>query len=103
MRLIDADDFFLEMENSTDLCAEMEIDGLKALKKYLDMQPTAYDVDKVVEQLDDLKDQNVCRNISCLLCKYTGKCMKGEMSDKVALDRAIKIVKGENHETEEDR
>ena len=33
MRLIDADDFFARMENDTDLCAEMETDGLKALKK----------------------------------------------------------------------
>ena len=52
MRLIDADDFFARMENDTDLCAEMETDGLKALKKYLDMQPTAYSVDKAVEELE---------------------------------------------------
>ena len=51
MRLIDADDFYERMENDTDLCAEMEKDGLKALKKYLDLQPTAYDIDKVVEEL----------------------------------------------------
>lgn len=54
-RLIDADDFFARMENDTDLCAEMEADGLKALKKYLDIQPTAFDVDKVVEQLEEVK------------------------------------------------
>ena len=36
MRLIDADDFFNRMNNDTDLCAEMEFEGLKALKKYLD-------------------------------------------------------------------
>ena len=52
MRLIDADDFFARMENDTDLCAEMETDGLKALKSYLDMQPTAYDIDKIVRQLN---------------------------------------------------
>ena len=52
MRLIDADDLFARMENYTDLCAEIEIDGLKALKKYLDMQSTAYDIDKVVEELE---------------------------------------------------
>ena len=52
MRLIDADDFFARMENDTDLCAEMETDGLKALKRYLDMQPTAYDIDKTVEELE---------------------------------------------------
>ena len=52
MRLIDADDLFARMENYTDLCAEMEIDGLKALKKYLDIQPTAYDIDKVIEEIE---------------------------------------------------
>ena len=41
MRLIDADDFMERMECDTDICAEMEQDGLKALKKYLDLQPTA--------------------------------------------------------------
>ena len=55
MRLIDADDFFARMENDTDLCAEMEQDGLQALKKYLDLQPTAYEVDKVVEELEKKK------------------------------------------------
>ena len=60
MRLIDADDLFARMENYTDLCAEIEIDGLKALKKYLDMQSTAYDIDKVVEELEsELKKGNI--------------------------------------------
>ena len=53
MRLIDADDFFKRMKNDTDLCAEMEMCGEEALKKYLDLQPTAYNVDKVVEELDE--------------------------------------------------
>lgn len=48
MRLIDADDFFDRIENDTDLCAEMEKDGLGVLKKYLDLQPTARDGDKAV-------------------------------------------------------
>lgn len=61
-RLIDADDFIERMENDTDLCAEMEKDGLKALKKYLDMQPTAYDVNAVVEQLDTYISKLVGRN-----------------------------------------
>ena len=52
MRLIDADDFFERMKNDIDLCAEMEMCGEEALKKYLDLQPTAYDVDKVVEELE---------------------------------------------------
>ena len=58
MRLIDADDFFKRMKNDTDLCAEMEMCGEEALKKYLDLQPTAYDVDKVVEELDIARTYN---------------------------------------------
>ena len=78
MRLIDADDFFERMKNDTDLCAEMEKYGEKALKKYLDLQPTAYDIDKVVEELEKIEQH-------CL-----------DMSDwqgQSAICDAIKIVK----------
>ena len=61
MRLIDTDDFFNRMNNDTDLCAEMEFEGLKALKKYLDLQPTAYDIDKVVEELNELDVKSITR------------------------------------------
>lgn len=78
MRLIDADDFMERMECDTDICAEMEQDGLKALKKYLDLQPTAYDVDKVVEQLEELKSE------------------KDIGSHKVMIKEAIDIVKADH-------
>ena len=61
MRLIDADDFFNRMNNDTELCAEMEFEGLKALKKYLDLQPTAYSVDKIVAELKELDDKSITR------------------------------------------
>lgn len=61
MRLIDADDFFNRMNNDTDLCAEMEFEGFKALKKYLDLQPTAYSVDKVVDELNELDLKSITR------------------------------------------
>lgn len=49
------------------------------------------DADKVVEQLQEMKEEDVCKNISCVLCKYTAECMEGE---KVAIDKAIEIVEG---------
>ena len=52
------------------------------------------DADKVVEQLQEMKEEDVCKNISCVLCKYTAECMEGEMGEKVAIDRAIEIVEG---------
>ncbi len=79
MRLIDADDFFARMENDTDLCAEMEADGLKALKKYLDIQPTAYDVDKVVEKLEEIQDKAVSvknKDISIYATGMMGKTIE---------------------------
>ena len=81
MRLIDADDFFNRMNNDTDLCAEMEFEGLKALKKYLDLQPTAYSVDKVVEGLEERsKEYN------------SGLRLHGK-PEEMRTDEAIEIVK----------
>ena len=59
-----------------------------------DEQPAAYDVDKVVEQLNELKEYDVCANISCETCSYTGQCWEGERGQKVAIDRAVEIAKG---------
>lgn len=86
MRLIDAD--MLKkyiLDNSRDT---------ERFLQYVDEQPTAYDVDKAVEQLQEMKEEDACKNISCVLCKYTAECMAGEMGEKVAIDRAIEIVEG---------
>lgn len=80
-RLIDADDFFERMKNDIDLCAEMEMCGEEALKKYLDLQPTAYNVDKVVEQLESLRNAEADYY-------YAGS------NDVIDREDAIKIVKG---------
>ena len=84
MRLIDADDFFNRMNNDTGLCAEMEFEGLKALKKYLDLQPTAYSVDKVIEELEKLADES-----------YKAYCIAFNSDDRAEYDaytNAIEIV-----------
>ena len=51
MRLIDADEF---MENLI-YCDGLGRRGLEAVLKTLKEQPTAYDIEKVVEQLEDMK------------------------------------------------
>ena len=81
MRLIDADDFFERMKNDTDLCAEMEKYGEKALKKYLDLQPTAYSVDKVVEELDEYITKIVGRKSA--LYQTIMKIVKGGGKDEI--------------------
>ncbi len=56
MRLIDAD-LFLENArkelNCEGKCCECEHDNLCEIYKMVDEQPTAYDVDKVVEQMEE--------------------------------------------------
>lgn len=93
-RLIDVDDFLERMENDTDFYAEIEKDGLKALKKYLDMQPTAYDVDKVVQQLGKKKQTHE------RVAEYEKRngTITEEFQQRKAvevLEDAIEIVKGE--------
>ena len=54
-------------------------------------QPTAYDIDKVVEELEEIKG-SACDGKSCSECEYTSDCLEGEQSEKVAIDKAIEIV-----------
>lgn len=100
MRLIDAD---LLKENISkwlkpskpDETEMIDVaDAIVSTMMEIDEQPTAYDTDKVVEQLQEMKEEDACKNISCVLCKYTAECMAGEMGEKVAIDRAIEIVEG---------
>lgn len=66
MRLIDADELNKGFKDSP---------VGSALKKLIDMQPTAYDIDKVVKELE---------SIECASGAYERKCW---------LDKAIEIVK----------
>lgn len=102
MRLIDAD---LLKRNITkwlkplkpDETETIELaDVLKSVVVEIDEQPTAFDVDKVVTQIKDIKDTEyaACTDQKCRYCKYLSTCSCGDKADKLALDRAIKIVKG---------
>lgn len=78
MRLIDADKLKHVVH-----CAYS--DDLEILEK-IDEQPTAFDVDKVVEQLETKKTR-----ATALKQKYISEYFKGKAD---ALEFAIKIVKG---------
>jgi hypothetical protein len=69
-------------------------DDLEILKK-IDEQPTAFDVDKVVEQIESIKEKEyrACTDAQCGFCDYSNDCWDGEMCDKLALDKAIGLVK----------
>ena len=62
-----------------------------ALCELVDNQPTAFDVDNVVSDLEQLKLDGVCE--CCVYCKYRNECWDGDMSEEHAIDMAIEIVK----------
>lgn len=84
MRLIDADAFLERIQNDTSLCSEIKLYGLKVLKKYLDLQPTSYDIDKVVEELYEERTEILLSND--YECKIINYCLDN-------FDKAIEIVK----------
>ena len=86
MRLIDADKIIDSLGGS-------DIDF--AIGAVIDEQPTVFDVDKVVEQIKSVKEKKyaACSDQECGRCKYLSTCSCGDKADKLALDRAIEIVK----------
>lgn len=87
MRLIDADKII-------DSLGVSDID--LAIGAVIDEQPTAFDVDKVLDQIKSIKEKEyvACSEQECGYCRYLSTCSCGDKADKLALDRAIEIVKG---------
>lgn len=82
MRLIDADKI-IDSLGSSDV--DLYISGL------IDEQPTAFDVDKVIEQIEYRRS-----HFDCKLCKYNDdeKTICSEDCSDALIDDLIKIVKG---------
>lgn len=99
MRLIDADKLLDDMKRELEKAVNDEnldknecmviLTSAIALKDFVNRQPTAYDVDKVVEQLEDIKFRNF------LTIANTGDEKLDFAYFKVAniLDKAVDIVK----------
>lgn len=90
MRLIDADLFLENAKNELNCegkCCECDYYNLCEIYKTVEKQPTAYDVDKVVERLETLSD------------RADDKIMEQEGSEQYwdgfgdGIDEAIKILK----------
>ena len=83
-RLIDADKLIHALAN--DFC-----EGKKMLGQVIDEQPTAFDADKVIEQIEYRR-----ANFDCKLCKYNDdeKTICSEDCSDALIDDLIKIVKG---------
>lgn len=87
MRLIDADKLINSLGSSD---VDLYISGL------IDEQPTVFDADKVVRQIKSIKEKKdgACTDVQCGLCDYSNDCGEIDISYKLALDKAIEIVKG---------
>ncbi len=60
MRLIDADKLIEQLEKVKEECSSLvDISHIVGFQAAIDIQPTVYDTDKVVEQLENLKTINV--------------------------------------------
>ncbi len=81
MRLIDADKLINSLGSSD---VDLYISGL------IDEQPTSFDVDRVIEQIEYRR-----ANFDCKLCKYNddGKTICSEDCSDALIDDLIKIVK----------
>lgn len=81
MRLIDADKIINSLGSSD---VDLYISGL------IDEQPTVFDVDNVIEQIEYRR-----ANFDCKLCKYNddGKTVCSEDCSDALIDDLIEIVK----------
>lgn len=81
MRLIDADKLINSLGSSD---VDLYISGL------IDEQPTSFDVDRVIEQIEYRR-----ANFDCKLCKYNddGKTICSEDCSDALIDDLIEIVK----------
>lgn len=83
MRLIDADNLNFKGQ-------KYNKSQMKSILDFIDKQPTAYDVDKVVKQLEELKSQVPVNRILDDIIKDKPK----ELGQLIAYNKAIEIVKG---------
>lgn len=92
-RLIDADDL-IEYIKIWEIGNSISSDQ-KEFIDCINRQPTVFDVDEVVRQIKDIKDKEyvTCTDQECGYCKYFSTCSCGDKADKLALDKAIEIVK----------
>ena len=72
------------------------VDALVSTMMEIEEQPIAFDVEKVIRQIKDVKEKKdgACTDVQCELCDYSNDCGEIDMSYKLALDKAIEIIKG---------
>ena len=83
MRLIDADKLKADLEKAISKNEDMDCLDFLRVASFIDAQPTAYDPDKVVEQLENEKNP-IYREVESIM---------GDRQS-IKIDKAIEIVKG---------
>lgn len=100
MRLIDIDTTYPLLKERLTWLGQYGDDvyrlACECIRGVMETQPVAYDVDKVVGCIEAIKEKEngACDEEDCGYCKYFNTCCDGDMSDRLALDKAIEIVKG---------
>lgn len=96
MRLIDADLLKEIIEKEKDDNDYMCRLCIEATKEIIDEQPTAFDIDEVVRQIESLKEKEHGDRTDeqCRFCDYFNDCCDSNYREKLVLDKAIKIMKG---------
>ena len=92
MRLIDADKLKEAIEEEKDDNDYMCRLCLESIKEIIDEQPTAFDVDKVIEKMEDRR-----ANFDCKSCKYNfddEEPICNEDCLDALIDGLIEIVEG---------
>ena len=96
MRLIDADELVKYYKRLSNECFSKDNHEYANLYDCvcakIMTQPTAYNVEKVVEELEEIKGQG-CVGVKCKDCKYTHNCFEGERAENVVIDKAIEIIR----------
>ena len=90
MRLIDADEFQKQIAGMA-ILNNYPPNKANALCELVDNQPTAFDVENVVSNLEQLKLDGACEY--CGYCECLNECWDGDMSEEHAINMAIEIVK----------
>lgn len=90
MRLIDADEFQKQIAGMA-ILNNYPPNKANALCKLVDNQPTAFDVENVISNLEQLKLDGACEY--CGYCECLNECWDGDMSEEHAINMAIEIVK----------
>ena len=99
MRLIDADLLMRKCEKWLKPKAPDEeemvswADIAVSMLMEIEEQPTAFDVEKAIGQIEAIKEKGACFDEQCKQCKYLSHCWDGEESGSLAFDKAIEIVK----------